>query len=103
MTQLMILRFHFLHRVVGDSSDFYLYRISYMWYAPLGVFVSIIVGLALSNLFRLVTKQVSHEVNPDLFTPPVASRIRRRLAAAEKSGRPNQGFEASEPNGIQMK
>ncbi|XP_015517323.1 putative sodium-dependent multivitamin transporter isoform X1 [Neodiprion pinetum] len=70
---------------VGDSSSFYLYRISYMWYAPLGLVVSVVVGLAVSSLVHLVRKKHLPELNPDLFTPLVAKRIRRRRVDVTKT------------------
>ncbi|XP_012262785.2 putative sodium-dependent multivitamin transporter [Athalia rosae] len=69
----------------GDSSAFYLYRVSYMWYAPMGLVVAVIVGLAVSNFWRLWTKEPIAELDPEYFTPPVANRIRRRRAKAEKT------------------
>lgn len=85
----MIIYSVLLQRAVGDSSDFYLYRISYMWYAPLGVLITVIVGLTTSNLFRVLTKDyVPREVDPDFFIPPVANRItrRRRHGAIKTTG-----------------
>ncbi|XP_046736676.1 putative sodium-dependent multivitamin transporter isoform X2 [Diprion similis] len=70
---------------VGDSSSFYLYRISYMWYSPLGLIVSVVVGLAVSSLVNLVRKKPLPELNPDLFTPLVARRIRRRRVDVTKT------------------
>ncbi|GAB1867003.1 Putative sodium-dependent multivitamin transporter [Camponotus japonicus] len=64
----------------GDSSYFYLYRISYMWYAPLGFLITFILGLFISGLFRLFIKDQNDKLDPNLFFPVIARRIyyRRR-------------------------
>ncbi|XP_076633026.1 putative sodium-dependent multivitamin transporter [Colletes latitarsis] len=67
------------------SPDFYLYRISYMWYSPLGLVITLVVGY----LTSLATKRIFHkntpEPDPNLFIPLLASRIRRRRRDAEKT------------------
>ncbi|XP_043264665.1 putative sodium-dependent multivitamin transporter [Colletes gigas] len=67
------------------SPEFYLYRISYMWYSPLGLVITLIVGYIMS----LATKRIFHkntpEPDPNLFIPLLASRIRRRRRDAEKT------------------
>ncbi|XP_046736678.1 putative sodium-dependent multivitamin transporter [Diprion similis] len=70
---------------LGDSSYFYLYRISYMWYAPLGFIVSVVIGLAVSTLIGLLSKKTPREIDPDLFTPLVAKRVRRRRVNLSKT------------------
>ncbi|XP_012280969.1 putative sodium-dependent multivitamin transporter [Orussus abietinus] len=62
-----------------NESYFYLYRISYMWYAPLGFLITIIVGLVVSNLVYLCSGRERVECDPDLFFPFVSTRLRRKL------------------------
>lgn len=75
-----------------DSDYFYLYRLSYMWYCVLGFLVTLLVGFLVSNLLnRLNMRGYVNEkiylddqktfLNPDLFSPPVAKRLRLRFAA----------------------
>ncbi|XP_046609714.1 putative sodium-dependent multivitamin transporter isoform X1 [Neodiprion virginianus] len=66
----------------GDSSYFYLYRISYMWYCPMGCLVSMICGYIASHVLRLFFKEESTELNPDLLVPGLSSRLRRKQANA---------------------
>ncbi|XP_014469743.1 PREDICTED: putative sodium-dependent multivitamin transporter isoform X2 [Dinoponera quadriceps] len=61
-----------------DSSYFYLYRISYMWYCPLGFVLTFVLGLIVSNLIHLFKKDQKDDLDPDLFFPIVARRIRYR-------------------------
>ncbi|XP_018397564.1 PREDICTED: putative sodium-dependent multivitamin transporter [Cyphomyrmex costatus] len=62
----------------GDSSYFYLYRISYMWYSPLGFLITFMLGLIISNLSRLFFKTQNDELDTNLFFPVLARRIRYR-------------------------
>lgn len=55
----------------NPASYFYLYRISYMWYAPLGFLIAIVLGLIVS----LVTRGNERELDPKLFFPFVAKKI----------------------------
>ncbi|KYN11813.1 Putative sodium-dependent multivitamin transporter [Trachymyrmex cornetzi] len=59
----------------GDSSYFYLYRISYMWYSPLGFLITFILGLVISNLSHLFFKKQNEELDTNLFFPVLARRI----------------------------
>lgn len=68
-----------------DSSYFYLYRISYMWYSPLGLFITLFVGYLTSLLTRRICHKDSREPDPNLFTPLLASRIKRRREDEEKT------------------
>ncbi|XP_018301707.1 putative sodium-dependent multivitamin transporter isoform X1 [Mycetomoellerius zeteki] len=71
----------------GDSSYFYLYRISYMWYSPLGFLITFMLGLVISNLSRLIFKKQNDELDTDLFFPVLARRIRyRRCMDVENEG-----------------
>ncbi|XP_012235172.2 putative sodium-dependent multivitamin transporter [Linepithema humile] len=65
----------------GDDSYFYLYRISYMWYCPLGFLITFILGLFISSLSRLLIKGQSKELDLNLFFPLIARRIRYRRRA----------------------
>ncbi|XP_025073506.1 putative sodium-dependent multivitamin transporter [Pogonomyrmex barbatus] len=77
-----------LSKSTGDSSYFYLYRISYMWYSPLGFLITFVIGLLVSNLFRLFRKTQNDELDTNLFFPVVARRIlyRRRNDAEDEAG-----------------
>ncbi|XP_076633503.1 putative sodium-dependent multivitamin transporter [Colletes latitarsis] len=66
------------HQQNGDDSYFYLYRISYMWYCPLGSVISFSVGWISSWILNIVFGEESKELDPDLFTPIVASKMRKR-------------------------
>ncbi|KZC10078.1 PREDICTED: putative sodium-dependent multivitamin transporter [Dufourea novaeangliae] len=71
--------FHFdLQHNNDDDSYFYLYRISYMWYCPLGSVISFGVGLFASWISNLILGKEPKELHPDLLTPMKASRVRRR-------------------------
>jgi len=81
----------FFFRSTGDSSYFYLYRISYMWYSLIGFLLTFVLGLLISNLSRLFIKnQKNHVLDTNLFFPVIARRIRyRRRRAMENAGRPS--------------
>ncbi|XP_055312410.1 putative sodium-dependent multivitamin transporter isoform X2 [Sitodiplosis mosellana] len=68
---------------------FWLYKISYMWYAPLGFFLSLIIGWIVSVILEsfnlggeptIYTDKNRTIINADLFTPPLAKRLRKRNA-----------------------
>ncbi|TDG40153.1 hypothetical protein AWZ03_013416 [Drosophila navojoa] len=70
-----------------ESSYFYLYRISYMWYAPIGFVVSLFGGWLLSYCMAAFkwdnNRQIYHDadctlIKHDLFVPPIAKRLQRR-------------------------
>lgn len=73
-----------------DSADdhyFYLYRISYMWYAALGFVVTFFGGWLLSWLCALLgwdsNRRIYQDadctlIKHDLFVPPLAKRLQRR-------------------------
>lgn len=65
--------YFFLFRTPHDGY-IYLYRISYMYYIVLGFSVTFIVGMIVSSIFC----RTNREYNPDLFTPFVANRLKRR-------------------------
>ncbi|XP_076293739.1 putative sodium-dependent multivitamin transporter [Lasioglossum baleicum] len=69
---------YFDQPVANDDSYFYLYRISYMWYCPLGSVISFVVGLFSSWILNLICKDQSKELDPDLFNPIKARMVRKR-------------------------
>nr|XP_034196013.1 putative sodium-dependent multivitamin transporter [Osmia lignaria] len=72
------LNLHFQNGESNDDSYFYLYRISYMWYCPIGSVLSFGAGWIFSWIFDRISKEERKELNPDLFTPILASRVRKR-------------------------
>ncbi|KAK9295989.1 hypothetical protein QLX08_009846 [Tetragonisca angustula] len=70
---------------VDESSYFYLYRISYLWYNPLGLIITLIIGYLTSLITNKILYKNSRELEPSLFTPLLASRIRRRRQDADKT------------------
>ncbi|XP_053989378.1 putative sodium-dependent multivitamin transporter [Hylaeus volcanicus] len=62
----------------GDSSYLYLYRISYMWYGPLGFVITFAIGLSFSYCLNLLSKKEKVELDPNLFFPVIRNRIYRR-------------------------
>ncbi|CAK9818230.1 Putative sodium-dependent multivitamin transporter [Anthophora plagiata] len=61
-----------------DSSYFYLYRISYMWYGPLGFVMTFVIGLLLSYCLKQIFQERKVELDDNLFFPIVGKRIRCR-------------------------
>ncbi|XP_030378949.1 putative sodium-dependent multivitamin transporter [Scaptodrosophila lebanonensis] len=66
---------------------FYLYRISYMWYAVLGFLISFLCGWLFSYCCTWLkwddNRRIYHDaqctlIKHDLFVPPIANRLRRR-------------------------
>ncbi|EZA62320.1 hypothetical protein DMN91_010630 [Ooceraea biroi] len=68
-------------RSTGDSSYFYLYRISYMWYSVLGFLITFILGLLVSMLSRAINKKQTVDLDPNLFFPVIARRMRSKQSA----------------------
>lgn len=69
---------------LAPDNYFPLYRISYMWYAPLGFFVTIAVAQIVSRIFnhRLTTQGMpTHKINESLLSPmfPKCLRSNRHL------------------------
>ncbi|KAG7203383.1 hypothetical protein KM043_013454 [Ampulex compressa] len=62
----------------NPDSYFYLYRISYMWYCPLGFLLSFFVGFISSWMYRLVFKEEKGKLDPDLLSPIVTSIVRKK-------------------------
>ncbi|XP_051158287.1 putative sodium-dependent multivitamin transporter [Leptopilina boulardi] len=84
-----------------NSSTFFLYRISYMWYAPLGTTLTLIIGWVFSLIIYKIsaTQNSSTKIDPKLFTPFVANRIRKRL---NKNNKTSQVFVLESNNSLQM-
>lgn len=72
-----------------DDSYFYLYRISYMWYCPLGSVISFAVGLFVSWISNLISRGDSEELDPNLFNPIKAARMRARRLKSGKDAQSN--------------
>ncbi|XP_011693528.1 PREDICTED: putative sodium-dependent multivitamin transporter [Wasmannia auropunctata] len=68
-----------------QSSYFYLYRISYLWYNPIGLTITLTVGYVASIIVRLIQGGNDIEHDPSLFMPIVARRIKRRRQDAQKT------------------
>ncbi|XP_076230903.1 putative sodium-dependent multivitamin transporter [Calliopsis andreniformis] len=69
---------HFNSQQSNDDSYFYLYRISYMWYCPIGSVLSFAVGWILSWISNLILNEEPKELEPNLFTPFLASILRKK-------------------------
>ena len=66
---------------LSENDYFYLYRISYAWYAFVGFASTFIIGIIASLLFEWVyySKHQIQHIDPDLFIDP----IRRKLLAEQ--------------------
>lgn len=64
---------------VSFADYFYLYRISYQWYIVFGLVVTLLVGLLVSWIGERAGLISPSEPHPDLFVPPIARILRRRL------------------------
>ncbi|XP_071558736.1 putative sodium-dependent multivitamin transporter isoform X2 [Temnothorax nylanderi] len=69
---------HYEHQMEEDKSYFYLYRISYMWYCPLGFLIAIITGWLVSWITRWIFRESLTEIDSVLLSPIVANRIQKR-------------------------
>ncbi|XP_026675242.1 putative sodium-dependent multivitamin transporter isoform X4 [Ceratina calcarata] len=76
---------HFNNQNIDNSSYLYLYRISYMWYTPLGLVITLLVGYVTSLVTNRILYKNARELNPSLFVPMLAARIRRRREDAAKT------------------
>ncbi|XP_011880850.1 PREDICTED: putative sodium-dependent multivitamin transporter [Vollenhovia emeryi] len=85
-TLILAEQIYFNSTVQSDqSSYFYLYRISYLWYNPIGLTITLIVGYLASIIIRLIKGGNNIEHDASLFVPFVAARIRRRRQDAQKT------------------
>lgn len=71
-----------------EQSYFYLYRISYLYAVIIGFLITLIVGYLLSYLFyflgfqsmdKIFVENSINEINPTLFSPPIAKRLKRNF------------------------
>lgn len=62
----------------ANSNYFYLYRISYMWYCPIGFVVTLVLGFFISFVENMVSGRKEEFKDPNLFFPMVAKRMRRK-------------------------
>ncbi|XP_066587706.1 putative sodium-dependent multivitamin transporter [Prorops nasuta] len=62
---------------------FYLYKISYVWYTPMGMQITMAIGILASFIASRVFRVKQRPLDPNLFTPCLAKRIRRRMENAE--------------------
>ncbi|XP_033222167.1 putative sodium-dependent multivitamin transporter [Belonocnema kinseyi] len=60
-----------------EYSYFYLYRISYMWYCPIGFAITFVIGLLVSWIGIMMCGRDDAK-DPDLFFPVIANRMRNR-------------------------
>lgn len=72
----------------AEQTYFYLYRVSYMYGVIIGFLVTLILGYVFSYIFYLLKWQTMEkiyvegsigELNADLFVPPIAKRIKRKI------------------------
>lgn len=78
-----------------DSDYFYLYRLSYLWSVVLGYLTTFIIGYGTSLILRWLDYQGPERIyldnaqvyiNTDLFSPPIAKRMKRKLARHIENG-----------------
>lgn len=78
-----------LNQTIDDNAYPYLYRISYLWYSPIGFCISFFGGWLLTIVFEYFncegTKAIYLDdekklINADLFSPPIARIIRDKNA-----------------------
>lgn len=81
--------------IIPETEYFYLNRLSYMWAGVLGFLVTFIVGLSLSYILKRCNAQGKEKmylnddktsINTDLFSPPVAKRLKRQMARYIENG-----------------
>ncbi|XP_011871332.1 PREDICTED: putative sodium-dependent multivitamin transporter isoform X2 [Vollenhovia emeryi] len=68
-------------QVEEDKSYFYLYRISYMWYCPLGFLLAVITGSLVSWTTGWIFRESPAEIDSALLSPIVGNRIEKRREA----------------------
>lgn len=82
-------------KLVDETEYFWLFKLSYMWYCVLGFTVTILVGYLLSFLFEQIGIQGKSKIylddeetciNTDLFSPPIARRLKRQFATHLERG-----------------
>ncbi|XP_011158011.2 putative sodium-dependent multivitamin transporter isoform X2 [Solenopsis invicta] len=64
---------------IQDPSEYsYLYRISYLWYTPIGLVITLIVGYVASIIIQRIQGGDNIEHDPDLFVPCLAIKMKQR-------------------------
>ncbi|XP_018799916.1 PREDICTED: putative sodium-dependent multivitamin transporter [Bactrocera latifrons] len=106
----------FTHRLLtaeaAEPHYFYLYRISYMWYATIGFLVTFFMGLVCSWLYaklgwdsnaHIYTDSACTTIKYDLFVPPIARRLRnRQVPVVVVTGTSSEiGGESSTPSNLE--
>ncbi|XP_032594239.1 putative sodium-dependent multivitamin transporter [Drosophila grimshawi] len=80
-------RASYMRETEPETDYFYMYRISYMWYAALGFLIAFVGGWLLSWCFaalkwdnnsRIYQDAECTLIKHDLFVPPIAKRLQRR-------------------------
>ncbi|GBP37991.1 Putative sodium-dependent multivitamin transporter [Eumeta japonica] len=66
---------------INPNDYLYPYRISYLWTCPIGFLWVMVVG----SLVSLYTRRVRKPLDPSLFVPPLAARLRRLQKEKEKT------------------
>ncbi|XP_032671555.1 putative sodium-dependent multivitamin transporter [Odontomachus brunneus] len=74
-------------RSQANESYFYLYRISYMWYCPLGFLVAVVAGWAASWAAKWIFKEDPAEIDPILLSPIVAGRVQKKRMKIDEEAR----------------
>ncbi|XP_008557489.1 putative sodium-dependent multivitamin transporter [Microplitis demolitor] len=70
----------YLHPHVRSNSEFfYLYRLSYLWVSLIGLVLTITIGMITSKISRCFGFESQRAIDPDLFFPFIAKRVRKRL------------------------
>lgn len=77
---------HFEYQQSDDDSYFYLYRISYMWYCPLGSVISFAVGWISSWISNLILGEESRDLEPDLFASSLCKKGSKNLDKFDSTG-----------------
>lgn len=82
-------------KLIDETEYFWLFKLSYMWYCVLGFTVTILVGYFLSFIFEQIGIQGRSKIyldddetciNTDLFSPPIARRLKRKFATHLERG-----------------
>ncbi|KRT80548.1 hypothetical protein AMK59_8463 [Oryctes borbonicus] len=88
-----------------SSEYFWLYRVSYLYYGVFGLLSTLIAGTVASFIFSKISNEAKEEIlDPNLFIPPLAKKLRRRLgqslAMATLSGSLAELNESITKNGV---
>lgn len=82
-----------MHRLIPSYP--YLYRISYLWYSPIGFSICLFGGWLLTLCLEYFNCEGTRKIylddekrliNADLFSPPIAQRIRNQNAQYIQNG-----------------